>query len=155
MIGRIITRGRNGGLNSFSGGFIPPLSLPFPRSFFPKQRACSQAMYLLVSSPNELLVPIMKILRKIACFGSGSGPGGYSPHKSYRGARRKIRLHTKRFQNLVLCPTSTITNFITGAANFNHGRKDNFRILSSQGLLEIIVINLYTNKAYHLWQQSF
>ena len=64
----------------------PLLSLPFPRSFFPKQRACSQAMYLLVSPPNERLVPVMKILWKIACFGSGSEPGGYSSNKSYRGA---------------------------------------------------------------------
>ena len=113
-------------------------------------------MYLLLSTPNERLVPIMKILWKIACFGSGSEPGGYSSNKSYRSARRKIREHhTTRFQKLVLCPTLTITNCITGAANFNHGRKDNFRILPSQGLLEIIVINLYPNKAYHLWQQSF
>ena len=33
--------------------------------------------------------------------------------------------------------------------------KSNFRTLSSQGLFESIVINLYPNKAYQLWQQSF
>ena len=33
--------------------------------------------------------------------------------------------------------------------------KSNFRTLSSQGLVESIVINLYPNKAYQLWQQSF
>ena len=27
----------------------PPLSLPFPHYFFPKQRACSQAKILLIS----------------------------------------------------------------------------------------------------------
>ena len=37
---------------------------------------------------------------------------------------------------------STITNYITGTANFN-SNKDNFRILSSQGLFESIVINLH------------
>ena len=46
---------------------------------------------------------------------------------------------------------STTTNYITGTANFN-SNKDNFRTLSSQGLFESIVINLYPNKAF---QQSF
>ena len=37
----------------------------------------------------------------------------------------------------------TTTNYIAGTANFN-SNKDNFRILSSQGIFEsIIVINLY------------
>ena len=47
---------------------------------------------------------------------------------------------------------STTTNYITGTANFEHAT------LSSQGLSESIVINLYPNKAYHfnrVWQQSF
>ena len=48
----------------------------------------------------------------------------------------------------------TTTNYITGTANFN-GNKDNFPILSSQGLFESIVIYLYPNKAYQLWKQSF
>ena len=51
---------------------------------------------------------------------------------------------------------STTTNYITGTANVN-SNKDNFQTLSSQGLFESIVINVYPNKAYHfnrIWQQS-
>ena len=40
MIGRTITRGRNSSLKCLSTGSLPT---PFPRYFFPKQRACSQA----------------------------------------------------------------------------------------------------------------
>ena len=40
MIGRKITRGRNSSLKCLSTGSLPT---PFPRYFFPKQRACSQA----------------------------------------------------------------------------------------------------------------
>ena len=81
----------------------------------------------LVSTPNEHLVPIMKILGKIACFGSGSGPGGYSSHKSYRGAHRKIReRQTERYQNLVLwaCPKfiSTLKRY-----HFNNNKFYNWR----------------------------
>ena len=36
----------------------------------------------------------------------------------------------------------TTTTYITGSANFNSD-KDNFQTLSSQGLFESIVINLY------------
>ena len=114
---------------------------PFPSlAIFPQTESLFKGYVSLnlVSTLNEHLVPIMKILWKIACFGSGSGPGGYPSHKSYRGARRKIREHqTKRYQNLVLwaCPKFIAilkryhfnnNKFITGAANFNHGRKDNF-----------------------------
>ena len=42
---------------------------------------------------------------------------------------------------------STTTNYITGAANFN-SKKDNFRTVSSQGLFENIVINLYPNQSF-------
>ena len=49
---------------------------------------------------------------------------------------------------------STTTNYITGTANSN-SNDDNSRTLSSQGLLESMVINLYPNKAYQLWQRSF
>ena len=49
---------------------------------------------------------------------------------------------------------STTTNYITGTANFN-SNKDNFRTLFCPGLFERIVINLYPNKKYQFWQQSF
>ena len=42
---------------------------------------------------------------------------------------------------------STTTNVITGTANFNTN-KDNFRTLSSQGLFESVVINLYPNQSF-------
>ena len=40
---------------------------------------------------------------------------------------------------------STTTNYITGTANFN-SNKDKFQTLSSQGLFESIVMNLYPNQ---------
>ena len=40
---------------------------------------------------------------------------------------------------------STTTNNITGTANFN----------SNIGFFESIALNLYPNKAYRLWQQTY
>ena len=92
--------------------------------------------------------------------------GGVLPYKSDGGARRKISrtpLQGTRILFYGRVPNSspplrgtnsTTTNNIIGTANFNNN-KDNFRKLSSQGLFESIVINVYPYKAYQLWQQSF
>ena len=89
-------------------------------------------------------------------------PRGGSPCKSDGVALRKISrtpLKGTRILFYARVPNSfsplrgtnsTTTNYITGPASFN-GNKDKFRTLSSQGLSENIVINLYLNynKAYH------
>ena len=91
---------------------------------------------------------------------------GVPPYKSDGDARRKISrtplkgtriLSYGRVPNLfplLRGTNSTTTNYITGAANFNKS-KDNYQTLSSRGLFESIVINIYPNKAYQFWQQSF
>ena len=92
---------------------------------------------------------------------TGMCPHGVLPHKSDGGSRRKIlRTLLKRNRNLFYgCvpnsfpplrgTNSTTTNYIT-ALQIN-----NFRTLSCQGLFQSVVINLYPNKAYQFWQQSF
>ena len=81
-------------------------------------------------------------------------PQGVLPYKCEEGAHREISrkplkgtriLFYGRVPNLFpsLRGTNSIsTNHITGTVNFN-SNKDNFRTLSSQGLFESIVINLY------------
>ena len=81
-------------------------------------------------------------------------PRGVLPYKCEEGAHREISrkslkgtriLFYGRVPNLFpsLRGTNSIsTNHITGTVNFN-SNKDNFRTLSSQGLFESIVINLY------------
>ena len=41
----------------------PPFSLPFPRNFFPKQRACSQAITTLGLMPLKL-GPVCTVTKK-------------------------------------------------------------------------------------------
>ena len=94
-------------------------------------------------------------------FHSASPPGrGVLPYKSEGGARRKISRTTLkgirvlfygRVQNSfppLRRTNSTTTIYVTGSVNFN-SNEDNFGKLSSQGLFENIVINLYPNKPYH------
>ena len=83
-----------------------------------------------------------------------TNPRGVLPYKCEEGAHREISrkplkgtriLVYGRVPNLFpsLRGTNSIsTNHITGTVNFN-SNKDNFRTLSSQGLFESIVINLY------------
>ena len=90
---------------------------------------------------------------------NSTGGGGVLAYKSDRGARRKFLrtllkgtriLFYGRVPNsfpLLRGTNSTTTNYITGAANFN-SKKDNFRTVSSQGLFENIVINLYPNQSF-------
>ena len=97
---------------------------------------------------------------------TGMCPQGVLPHKSDGGSRRKIlRTTLKGTRNLLYGrvpnsfpplrgTNSTTKNYVTDTANFN-SNKDNFRTLSCQGLFQSVVINLYPNKAYKLWQQSF
>ena len=92
-------------------------------------------------------------------FPGGEGGGGVLPYKSDGVARRKISitplkgtriLFYGRFPNSftpLRGTNSTTTNVITGTANFN-SNKDNFRTLSSQGLSESIVMNLYPNQSF-------
>ena len=83
-------------------------------------------------------------------------PWAVLPYKSDMGARQKKGSRTLLYGRVPnplppLAGTySMTTNYITGTENFN-SNKDNFRALSSQGLFESIVINLYPNKAF---QQS-
>ena len=94
-------------------------------------------------------------------FHSASPPGReVPPYKSEGGARRKISRTTLkgirvlfygRVQNSfppLRRTNSTTTIYVTGSVNFN-SNEDNFGKLSSQGLFENIVINLYPNKPYH------
>ena len=83
-----------------------------------------------------------------------TNPPGVLPYKCEEGAHREISrkplkgtriLFYGRVPNLFPSPrgtNSTSTNHITGTVNFN-SNKDNFRTLSSQGLFDSIVINLY------------
>ena len=93
-------------------------------------------------------------------FNITNSPGrGVLAYKSDGGARRKFSrtplkgtriLFYGRVPNsfpLLRGINSTTTNYITGAANFN-SKKDNFRTVSSQGLFENIVINLYPNQSF-------
>ena len=94
------------------------------------------------------------------------GGRGVTPYKSDEAASRKISTTPLKGTRILFYgrvpnsfPTlrgtnSTITNYITGTANFN-SNKDNFRTFSSQGLFESIFINRYPTKAYQLWQQLF
>ena len=87
------------------------------------------------------------------------GERGLLPYKSDEAASRKISttplkgtriLFYGRVPNsfpLLKGTDSTTTNYISGAANFN-SKEDNFRIVSSQGLFENIVINLYPNQSF-------
>ena len=81
-----------------------------------------------------------------------------SQGESDGGARRKISRTPLKGSRILFYgrvpnsfPTlrgnnSTTTYCITGTANFN-SNKDNFRTLSSQGLFESIVINLYPDQS--------
>ena len=87
--------------------------------------------------------------------------GGVLAYKSEGGARRKSSrtplkgtriLFYGRVPNsfpLLRGTNSTTTNYITGAGNFN-SKKDNFRTVSSQGVFENIVINLYLNRSFKI-----
>ena len=87
------------------------------------------------------------------------GGGEVLRYKSVGGARGKISItHLKGTRILfygrvpnsftpLRGTNSTTKNVITGTANFN-SNKDNFRTLSSQGLFESIVINLYPNQSF-------
>ena len=91
-------------------------------------------------------------LRPCGWLRTFAAPVGVLLYKSDGGARRKISrtplkgtriLLYGRVPNSPLRGTnSTTTNNIIGTAYFN-GNKDNFRKLSSQGVFESIVINLY------------
>ena len=86
-------------------------------------------------------------------------PGGILPYKSDGGARRKISTIPLKGTRILFYgrvpnsftplrgTNSTTTNVITGTANFN-SNKDNFRPLSSQGLSESIVMNVYPNQSF-------
>jgi len=88
------------------------------------------------------------------------GGGEALPYKRDGGARRKISITPLNGTRILFygrVPNSfpplrgiisTAKNYITGTANFN-SNEVNFRTLSSQGLFESIVINLYPDKAYH------
>ena len=89
---------------------------------------------------------------------TGMCPHGVLPHKSDGGSRQKIlRTLLKRNRNLFYgCvpnsfpplrgTNSTTTNYMIGSC---------FLTLSCQGLFQSVVVNLYPNKAYQFWQQSF
>ena len=64
----------------------------------------------------------------------------------------EIQISMREIQNEVKFQHSLLLvfhhdDYITGAANFS-SEKDNFRTVSSQGLFENIVINLYPNQSF-------
>ena len=87
----------------------------------------------------------------------GLWPEGVLPYNSEGGARRKISRTPLKGTRILFYgrvpksfpplrgTNSTTTNNITGTANFN----------SNIGFFESIALNLYPNKAYRLWQQTF
>ena len=81
---------------------------------------------------------------------------GSTAHKSDGAARRRISRTPLKGTRILFYgrvpnsfpPLSNNNKLnITGTANFN-SNKDNFRTLSSQGLFETIVINLYPNQSF-------
>ena len=82
---------------------------------------------------------------------------GVLPYNSDGGARRKISRTPLKGTRILFygrvpksfphlrSTNSTTTNNITGTANFN----------SNIGFFESIALNLYPNKAYRLWQQTY
>jgi len=85
--------------------------------------------------------------------------GGVLPYKSDRGACWKVSRTPQKGTRILFygrVPNSfppltgirtTTKKYTTSTANFN-SNKDNFRTLSSRGLFESIVINLYPNQSF-------